>query len=386
MRQKIQKIAKQIFSDEKKLVHFTNLKNFDEIYDYFVSIEGGYTKEEFKDYMNSELNVNSELKKPQKFLIDKFNKENKKRGLFSRILSASFAVMSLISPSFRSSDAKSPNPNETLILHSNEEVNPQKLSENKDGENKPQKKMRKGKVLALDIAGALTFLAAGWFARVFYEGVNSEEKKDTPKSNEKSDSEIQCMLSNLTLKNPDLHSQAGSPPHSLPPSISSVLDAKSFGYISSDGQNLAGPFSNLVYIIYHVYYGKKGWKGTNASAIANDYIKYTGQSLKAFAESGLMQSESFIKDGIWDKLIPVYDMNRNKQLELSLQNWINNYVLKDNILRNTKNGSLINLNKAFYNFYNALKTNGRPKLHESLLEVANALINSSGDDFQNGKY
>ncbi|MDR1240396.1 MAG: hypothetical protein LBK29_00740 [Oscillospiraceae bacterium] len=87
MKEIIKRVMNKITSDEEKLAYFIGLKDSGEIYRYCLSIEGGYSKEEFDDCMEKILN------KAEKIENSKFG--SKKSKVFSKILAAGLAALSI---------------------------------------------------------------------------------------------------------------------------------------------------------------------------------------------------------------------------------------------------------------------------------------------------
>ncbi|MDR1240477.1 MAG: hypothetical protein LBK29_01160 [Oscillospiraceae bacterium] len=87
MKEIIERVMDKITGDEEKLAYFIGLKDSDEIYRYCLSIKGGYSKQEFDDYMEKILS------KAERIENSKFG--SKRGKVFSKILAAGLAALSI---------------------------------------------------------------------------------------------------------------------------------------------------------------------------------------------------------------------------------------------------------------------------------------------------
>jgi hypothetical protein len=87
MNEILERVVEKIISDEEKLAYFVGLQDADEIYRYCLSIEGGYSKEEFDKYMEEIMNRFEK--------IEKGSLNSKKGRVFSKVLAAGLAALSI---------------------------------------------------------------------------------------------------------------------------------------------------------------------------------------------------------------------------------------------------------------------------------------------------
>ncbi len=140
---KIEEVFEQMIKRPMLRDKFYELESIDQVYEFFHSVRGGYTKQEFYNYISDFLDELDELDEnnDNEINADDLNNVAGGVGMSKKALASALAAMSLFPASPAGLYAAETNTN-TTVVESKAEENPKANEENKQEENKKEEKKK----------------------------------------------------------------------------------------------------------------------------------------------------------------------------------------------------------------------------------------------------